>query len=273
MLTLMVSLFKTLLLLLLLAVKMDLYATEKLPKISSQGAQTQAFLLWSKKTLKEVSLSPSQAKGVLSSYRNLLKHFKNCQHEEIVKNNTFYGDVQKITNHFQQILHYHGKAGIKEKWPVQKFKALIQEMDQHKSPNEISLPFLIYAGQTDRYYRNYLSNIEEYEKHPERLLFRPKIPPLFKLEQKLAPMTLHNILALYDICKKHYWEPNAQIEEKILIPLARQYESHGLYHFALSALAQVNENHLSNKILQEKVRLEKLHHDKQKSQNQEADLY
>lgn len=239
-------------------------ANISLPEFDKNSAKTQALLNWSQNALEQVQKDINSAENYQSIYPEILKHLNSIPAEKISNNKRFFYDHQQIQSHFQEILYHFS---VSKQHPKKIYQKIADQLEKLKAPSEFLLPSLFHTN-LEKYYAHYRKALEIYESHPERLSVKPKVPPVFKLRFEFSIKTLHNILALCDLSKKLYWEPDPEVEEKLMLQLSRCYEKHQLIPYALSCLKMV-ENEKSNNIIKRKAHLEKI----EASQTKRNSLY
>jgi hypothetical protein len=242
------------------------------PDLVSGSSETQKLLLWAKKEFLLCKSKPTRLVDVHNHFIKLLNHFETIPAEKIKSNKRYFGDLQELKLQYKKILYLQGLFAINNEWNLKQTKEVKKRLDDLKAEEEFSAPILYKLGEYDLYYKRYRKLIEIYDSKPEKLVFKPQLPPMIIVKENCAINTLHNIVAIYELSKKNYWNPSIEIEKNILNKIADQYQKNKLDSYALATLNLASESNRNEKFntkirkLQKKIEKE----DKVKSAD---DLY
>ncbi len=220
------------------------------PLIKKNNSETKDFIKWAKAEFLLCSEKKEKLEAVHVNFTKILNHLNGVSPESIKMNKRFFGDLQDFILHFKKVLYLQGKYAVDQKWPLKKLIEIKKRLDSLKAEDEFSAPLLIGLGEYDMYYKKYRELIETYDSNPDRLVFKPQMPPLFIIKDKCSLNTLHNMVAIYELSKKNYWNPSKEIEHKILLKMAVIYQKNQLDSYALAALnlaSKVNRDKKFNK--------------------------
>lgn len=212
--------------------------------IIQESADTKKHLTWSQKALVQIKKDSSKALKILEHFAAIDKSLDRISHSESLKNKKFHADRQKIELNYKICINLYARIlNKKNTLDIQTFLFLFNQLKSLKAEKEFFIDILLPAGQYDLYYQTLTSVLTTFDAHPERLHLKPTIPPVFEIRKNISINTLHNIIASYELSKKHYWTPAKSFEIKTLMAIAIEYEAHKLYSYALSTLELIQEDY------------------------------
>ena len=226
-----------LLCLLLVHFGLELSSENALPKLEDGSAQTAQLLKWAKIENKLCSEKKSRLTNNHIEFQKVISHLKAAPASSIKKNTHYFGDLQSIIQTYKKVLFLQGLYGLEKNWSLEKLKAIKKRLDSVNAEDEFSAPILLKMGYYADYYKKHRVILELFDSKPERLVCKPLMPPVLLIKNDCSVKTLHDIVAIYEICKKNYWNPIAEDEEKILLKIAQIYEKNNLNSYALATLS------------------------------------